>query len=249
MSVPPADASLEVLVAKAEAQLKANPNDGRGWAVLAPIYLRTARFEDSVKAFEMAAKINGQKVAYEVGIGQALIGLNGGQMNDAARAAFKRALKIDPTDPEPKLLLATDLAQQGKLAEAKTAFETILNAAPADAPWRALVVDMIARVEKASLEKAQEPGPTQGDIEAASGMSTADRLTMIEGMVAQLDAKLVENPSDLEGWKRLLRSYSVLNKADKMAESLDRARVGLQSNKAGLTEINALAVELGIAKP
>ena len=38
-------------------------------------------------------------------------------------------------------------------------------------------------------------------------MSDADRNAMIEAMVAGLDEKLRENPHDLEGWPRLIRSY------------------------------------------
>ncbi|MGL4488950.1 MAG: c-type cytochrome biogenesis protein CcmI [Rhizobiaceae bacterium] len=251
LNVAPADASMEVLVAKAEAHLAANPNDGRGWGVIAPIYLRVSRFEDAVRAFQMAGKLNGPAAAYEIGIGQALIGMNGGRTNDQARAAFKRAVDIDPANPEPKLLLATDLAQQGKFPEAKAAFEAMLASAPADAPWRGMLIDMIARVDTAMSAKAsqQAPGPSQTDVDQASQMSDADRSAMIEGMVAQLDAKLVADPSDVEGWKRLMQSYLVLNKPEKAREALERAKAGLKSNPVGLEQVNAFAVQLGIIKP
>src|SRR4029077_12093293 len=39
----PADSTIEELVARAEAHLAADPKDGRGWDVLAPIYLRLGR--------------------------------------------------------------------------------------------------------------------------------------------------------------------------------------------------------------
>src|SRR5690606_26599133 len=41
----PADSTVDELVAKAEAHLAANPQDGRGWDVLAPIYHRMGRYE------------------------------------------------------------------------------------------------------------------------------------------------------------------------------------------------------------
>ncbi|TIM62011.1 MAG: c-type cytochrome biogenesis protein CcmI, partial [Mesorhizobium sp.] len=47
----PADSSVDELVARAEAHLAANPSDGRGWDVLAPIYLRMQRFSDAVTAY------------------------------------------------------------------------------------------------------------------------------------------------------------------------------------------------------
>jgi cytochrome c-type biogenesis protein CcmH len=252
LNVQPADASLDVLVAKAEEHLVANPKDGRGWSVIAPIYLRQSRFEDAIKAYQMAAELNGPKAAYEIGIGQSWTGLNGGRANDQARAAFQRATKIEPANPEPKILLGVDLAQQGKLAEAKTAFEAILASAPADAPWRSVVADLIAKVDStsgASTPSDVTPGPTQSDIDQAANMSSDERAAMIEGMIAQLDAKLVDNPLDADGWKRLMRSYVVLNKADKALETLNRAKIGLKENPQALAEINALSIELGIAKP
>jgi cytochrome c-type biogenesis protein CcmH len=250
LNVPAADASMEVLVAKAEAHLKANPADGRGWAVLAPIYLRLARFEDAIKAFEMASKLVGPSAIYEIGIGQAWTGINGGRANDNARAAYVRASKLDPDNIEPKLLLATDLAQQGKFAEAKLSFQSLLAIAPPSAPWRPLLEDMIARVDQAIAtgQLAKAPGPSQADVENAAGMAPADRLTMIEGMVAQLDTKLKQNPSDKDGWKRLIRSYTVLKKPEKVLETVQRARSGLKDDKSALAEIDALVGELGIAR-
>ncbi len=249
LNVPAAEASMEVLVAKAETHLIANPSDGQGWAVLAPIYVRLARFEDAIKAFETAGKLLGPSAVFEIGIGQAWTGLNGGLANDQARAAYNRAIKIDPDNVEPKLLLATDLAQQGKFEEAKQAFEMLLQTAPANAPWRTLLVDMIARVDQAIAKGPQQiaPGPTQTDVDQAGAMSPSDRTAMIESMVAQLDAKLIEDPLNKDGWKRLIRSYKVLNKPEKALESLQRARTGLKDDAVGLMEINALAQELGIA--
>src|SRR3954451_24383096 len=48
----PGDAGIEELVAQAEAHLAANPGDGRGWDVLAPIYLKLGRTDDAVTAFK-----------------------------------------------------------------------------------------------------------------------------------------------------------------------------------------------------
>ena len=47
----PADSTVDELVGRAEAHLAANPDDGRGWDVLAPIYLRLGRFPEAVTAY------------------------------------------------------------------------------------------------------------------------------------------------------------------------------------------------------
>jgi cytochrome c-type biogenesis protein CcmH len=41
-------------------------------------------------------------------------------------------------------------------------------------------------------------------------MSAEDRASMIRSMVESLDAKMSENPDNIEGWLRLVRSYAVL---------------------------------------
>ena len=50
---------LDTLVAQVEAHLEKNPEDGRGWEVVAPVYMRLGRFDDAVKARRNALRING----------------------------------------------------------------------------------------------------------------------------------------------------------------------------------------------
>ena len=66
-------------------------------------------------------------------------------------------------------------------------------------------------------------GPTAEQVRDAQNMSAEDRQQMIEGMVAGLAAKLKENPSDLQGWVRLARSYNVLGQPMKARNAMSRA--------------------------
>ena len=77
-------------------------------------------------------------------------------------------------------------------------------------------------------------------------MSEGDRRQMIEGMVASLAAKLKDDPRNLEGWQRIIRSYTVLGQRDKAEAAL---REGLSAYPAPSDEgrqLVALASELGI---
>lgn len=248
---PAANSSIEVLIAKTELHLTENPNDGQGWTVIAPVYLRTGQYEKAVLAYRKALELIGPSVKNEVGLGEALAGLNSGTIGPDAAAAFKRASDLAPNDPQPKIYLATELAQKGKYPEARTAFESILAAAPKDAPWRGIVEQSIAQLDDALKNPAPalQPGPSQADVENAAGMSDADRTAMIEGMVAKLDAKLADNPDDREGWLRLIRSYTMLNNQEAAKAALVRARSGLSGNEAALSEVKALAVEMGLETP
>src|SRR5262245_31178846 len=57
--VPAEEKSIAQMVAQVEAHLAKNPDEGRGWEVVAPIYLRMGRFDDAVKARRLALKLNG----------------------------------------------------------------------------------------------------------------------------------------------------------------------------------------------
>ena len=92
----------------------------------------------------------------------------------------------------------------------------------------------------------KEAGPSEADIAAAEEMSSADRLQMIEGMVAALDEKLRREPGDSESWRRLIRSYVVLGRADDARSALERAKTGLEADPEQLREVTEFAAGLGI---
>ena len=56
--VQPGQSSVAELVARVESRLEENPNDGSGWEVIGPVYMRLGRFDDAVKA---AQKMNDLK--------------------------------------------------------------------------------------------------------------------------------------------------------------------------------------------
>lgn len=245
MQAPAENASIEVLLAKTEAHLAANPQDGKGWDVIAPVYLRLGQFDKAVIAFNKTLEINGPAFKSEIGLAEALAGKNNGMIGPDSEAAFRRAAALDPANAQPAIMLATAKAQRGDYDAAKAAFEGILAKAPVDAPWRPIVEQSIASINSA----LEQPGPTGADIDAAAQMPAGDRTAMIETMVAGLDEKLKANPADKDGWLKLIRSYSVLGKTDKAIDAMQRAEAGLAANAAGLSEIKALATELGLKVP
>ena len=50
-------AKLAALIAKVEKRLREHPEDGRGWAVIAPVYMRQGRYEEAVRAYQKALKL------------------------------------------------------------------------------------------------------------------------------------------------------------------------------------------------
>ena len=77
-------------------------------------------------------------------------------------------------------------------------------------------------------------------------MSASDRNAMIEGMVAQLAARLEADPADGDGWARLVRSYMVLGKPDEARAALTKARAALAGDAAALASVNEAATAAGV---
>lgn len=69
---------------------------------------------------------------------------------------------------------------------------------------------------------------------------------MIRGMVAGLAAKLEEDPANFEGWKRLIRSYSVLGEKALAKEALDNALAQFTRAPFVKRQLLALGQEFGL---
>jgi cytochrome c-type biogenesis protein CcmH len=97
-----------------------------------------------------------------------------------------------------------------------------------------------------SAAKVTQPGPDANQVAAAAQMAPAERNGMIEGMVARLSQKMAENGSDVDGWLRLIKAYSVLGERDKALSAAANARSALAGNNDNLRRIGELTKELGL---
>lgn len=244
MEKAPNEATPEELVARAEQALAHNPDDPRGWTVLAPIYLRMNRPADALTAYRNAIRLAGEDADKLSGLGEALVIVSGGVVTREAEDAFKRALALTPDFPKARFFLAMGMAQEGKTAEAAQAWQAIVETAPADSPWREAARNAAAQVQTAQTQ----PGPTREAAEAVSKQPPAEQMAMIEQMVSGLDEKLRAEPNDPEGWKRLVRSYHVLGREDAARDALKRALAALGADTEAGRGVTSFAAEQGIGQ-
>jgi len=232
--------SIDALIAQVETHLARNPNDGRGWEVIAPIYLRLGRFADAIKARRNALALSGETSERQAGLGEALAAAEDGKITAEAKAAFERAVALDGDNVKARYFLGLAAEQEGRPAAAAEIWRAILAAAPPDAPFAPYIRQEVARITGAAR------GPSEQDVEAASGMSSEQRTAMIRGMVAQLAERLNKDGSDLEGWLRLVRSYMVLGERDKAQAAAGDARRALASDPDKLRRIEEMVKGLGL---
>ncbi|MEP7456806.1 c-type cytochrome biogenesis protein CcmI [Phyllobacterium sp. SB3] len=248
----PADQSTpEELVARAEAHLTLNPDDGQGWEVLAPIYVRMGRPASAVTAYRNAIRLNGDSAARQLGLGQALVAEAGGKITPQAEEVFKSALVLDPEDMRPQFYIIDGWMQQGRLTEARDLIRKLLVEAPVDVPWRDQAQSALTKLDAEingdapDVSDVDKGSPDPAQVQAMMDADSESRATMIEGMVASLAAKLEKSPDDIEGWEKLVRSYVVLNRPNDAIEALDRAKKVLSAEK--MARLDAVADDLGLA--
>lgn len=245
LTKPAGESTAEELIARAENHLAQNPDDGRGWDVLAPTYLRLARYDQAITAYRNALRLEGESAERIAGLAEALTMVNGGIVSAEAEAGFNKALTIDPKLGKARFFLAMGLVQDGKKADAEAAWQAMSKDAGLDAQWRRAAEYALGQL--AQQKTAEATGPSQEAVDQAAEMSPQDRAAMIEQMVAGLDEKLRVNPDDPEGWIKLVRSYLVLGKPEEAKAAVKRAMDALGGDSEGGRKVAAFAADQGMS--
>lgn len=231
----PESQGVEDAVAQIEKHLAQNPNDGRGYEVVAPVYMQMGRFDDAVRALSEAARLLGPTATRLSALGQARMALAGGVVTSDARADFERSLTLDKNDMRARFFLALAAEQDGDKAKALEA----LRAIAAD-------VDPASPIGQTVAAKIAEMQPQSEAGAAIAAMPKDDQTKMIRAMVAGLAQKLETNSGDVDGWLRLIRAYVVLGDKKEAVDALAKARTALATNADGLRRIDAMARDMQI---
>ena len=168
-------------------------------------------------------------------------------------------LEKEPNDGAGWRMLGWSYFRTDRLEDAKAAYEKALALEPDSAEIKASydeVKSKLAAVTAGSSmspdSAASAPSPPvpaiagNAGIAAGGTMSEAERDAMVRGMVDRLASRLEQAPHDAEGWKRLIRSRTVLGEKDAAAAAFKKALEIFKDEPEQATEIAALASELGV---
>ena len=220
-------------VTQIEKHLAKNPDDGRGYEVVAPVYMQMGRFDEAVRSFADAARLLGPTGPRLSALGQARVAQAGGIVTAEARADFERALALDPTDMRSRFFLAMALEQDGQTEKALAAYRAMLEG-----------IDPSSQAGQMIAARIAELAPRSDAGQAVAALPQDDQSKMIRAMVAGLAQRLESNSQDVEGWLRLIRSYVVLGDRKEAAEAVTKAKTALASNADALRRLNDAAREL-----
>ena len=233
--------SIHALFARVEAHLEQHPEDGRGWEVIAPVYMRLGRYQDAAKARANALRLLGPTAQREADLGQALVASDNGTVTAKAKEAFDEAIQLDASNVTARFYQGLAAEQDGRREDAARIWRALLAEAPAEAQWASIVSEALARVESSSAADGTTPS---ADVPTPPSERAQEQ--MIRGMVERLAARLQQDGSDVDGWIRLVRSYMVLGEREKAHAAITDARRALKDEPEKLRRLDDGAKSLGI---
>jgi cytochrome c-type biogenesis protein CcmH len=237
--------SMDGMIAQVEGHLARNPNDGRGWEVIAPVYLRLGRVEDAIKARRKALALNGETSERQAGLGEALVAASDGKVTPEAKKSFARAVELDGGNIKARYFMGVAAEQDGQPSAAVEIWRAMLAGAPADAPWAEFIRQEVTRVS-GTPGPGPASGPSAEDVAAASKLAPDQQIAMIQTMVTRLADRLHQDGSDIDGWLRLVRAYMVMGDRDKALAAVGDARRALAGESEKLRKIEELVKGLGL---
>jgi cytochrome c-type biogenesis protein CcmH len=266
--------SVDDVIAKLEAKLKDNPEDAEGWRMLGWSYFQTERYAEAATALKKATTLDPEHAETFSFLGESLVLASNeeGKIPADAQAAFGKALKLDPKDARARYFKAVSMDLGGNHKAAIAAWFDLLKDTPSDAPYADDIREVIRNVGtkyKIDVEKrlaeaqfaapaagmvtdgAQKaaagiPGPSSSEIKAASGLPKGQQEAMIRGMVDGLEAKLVQNPNNADGWIMLMRSRMQLGESAKAGKALQDGLAQFRNDVATSRKLREAAATLAI---
>lgn len=118
-------------------------------------YARRGDDERAAAFAESAVEENPNDIEAWVALGNALSEHAGGQLTPAAIYAYGQAEQRAPRSPAPGYFLGLAMLRSGQPERTRAIWAELLAAAPADAPWRPVLAERLARLDGLLLSTQQ----------------------------------------------------------------------------------------------
>jgi cytochrome c-type biogenesis protein CcmH len=235
----------------------ARPTDAEPLTYLAKAQAASGNVAAAAETMRKAIRLEPQDPDLWSNLGILRLQQGQGEETAPAQEAFRQALKLDPKNPAARYHLARARITAGDVNGGLQDWRALAADLPPAAPERQQLEDEIAATAKAgrlvAAPKAAPP-PQQQQAQGGSAEALAGALTG-QGpapgpaagapdprqMVAQLEARMQQDPNNLAGWARLIRSYAVLGMPDKMRAAQDQARQIFKGKAEALATIDNAA--------
>ena len=234
-----------------------NPDDQQGLALLASNEMRLGNLAAARAAQQRLVDLRGDQAdaVQLMQLATLMVDAAGGVVTPEAEAVLRRALTLDPTQPQARYLQGVLLIQNGRPDRAFPLWRGLLDEGPEGAPWiapiRAAIQDLAwlagdDEYRAPAPPAADLPGPDADALAAAEDLSPEDRARMIQDMVDRLQQRLATEGGSPEEWARLIAALAMLDQRDQATAILTEARQRFGSAPDALAPIERAATEAGL---
>jgi len=236
-----------------EARLAKDPNDLRGWTVIAPAYMQMGRYADAVAALRKVNTLTTPTADSLTDLGEALMMQNGGSVAGEPISLFRQAAALDPRHVRSRYYIAGEETRTGDYQNAVRDWNALLKLGKGDEPWAVTARNGLAYAEA-------ELNPPSASAASTSGPATAPSIapppaeapampdqSQIDAMVDGLDARLKAQGGSIAEWTQLVRSRMVQGRMADAQAAFDAARKAYPDPKVR-TELDVLAADNGLVQ-
>lgn len=234
-----------------------NPDDQQGLALLASNEMRLGNLAAARAAQQRLVDLRGDQAdaVQLMQLATLMVDAAGGVVTPEAEAVLRRALTLDPTQPQARYLQGVLLIQNGRPDRAFPLWRGLLDEGPEGAPWiapiRAAIQDLAwlagdDEYRAPAPPAADLPGPDADALAAAEDLSPEDRARMIQDMVDRLQQRLATQGGSPEEWARLIAALAMLDQRDQATAILTEARQRFGGAPDALAPIERAATEAGL---
>ncbi len=204
------------------------PEEAEGWAYLANLEMNMGNFQSAAQALYRAHILKPDEFEYQLMYAESLIMAADERVTPAAQIILNKAAVMNPDHPGIRYFLGLADYQAG---EVETAYETWMSVRadlPDQDPLLPLIDQWIGRAANqldiaVNLPAGRAPSISREQAEIIQNMSEGEQQELIRQMVAQLAARQEENPTNIQGWIQLSRSYLVLGQRDNAIAAMQAA--------------------------
>ena len=197
-------------------KLKANPDNPKGWAMLARSYKVMGRMAEAAQAFANAGDIVNTDPDMLVEYADLLAVQANNDMEGRPLQLVNKALALNPQHPMGLMMSAVAAFRRGEFAAAVAQWEKLLPLLePDSADAQQVEADIAEARSKGGLPAGGKPAAGAATADsgklppvdaAAAGAMTPEKINQ---MVERLAERLKANPDDAAGWVRLASAYKV----------------------------------------
>lgn len=162
---------IEGMVGTLEQRLQQQPDDVRGWVMLARSYSVLQRFPDAARAFERAVQLAPNDAQLYADYADALAMANGQRLAGKPTELTQKALRLDPNNQKALALAGSAMYEAKRFKEAVKYWEKLLATLPADSPITNDIRGAIAEAQQLGGLAATPTTPSATAPKAAAKVS------------------------------------------------------------------------------